>query len=175
MAKQPRRQRLPGDDESRAAVALTVAWMLTCLSTAAGLVLVLALRLWMTAFPRAPGGAHPLQQMAAVLLFVTVATGALCLVFTPLAIRVRQTPPPRAITIAAVVIGVLLIVAVVIGSIGAITTMTDYLRHTHHEFRQASAEASPIRGCNSSWGSSAIRSAAATASLGGCQIRSGSR
>jgi len=117
MAKQPRRQRLPGDDESRAAEALTVAWMLTCLSTAAGLALVLALRLVMAAFPVAEGGVHPLRQMAAVLLFVTVATGALCLVFTPLAIRVRQTPPPRAITIAAVVIGVLPIVVVVAGAI----------------------------------------------------------
>jgi hypothetical protein len=39
-----------------------------------------------------------------MLLFVAVATGILCLVFTPLAYRVRRVAPPRAIAIAAVVI-----------------------------------------------------------------------
>ena len=113
MAKKHRRPESPDAGESRAAVALTVAWMLTCLSTAVGLVVVVALRLMMAGFPVAPGGVHPLGQMASVMLFVTVATGALCLAFTPLATRVRQTPPPRSITVAAVVIGLLPIVVIV--------------------------------------------------------------
>jgi hypothetical protein len=119
MAKKQRRPESPDAGESRAAVALTVAWMLTCLSTAAGLVVVLALWLLMAGFPVATGGVHPLERMASVMLFVTVATGALCLVFTPLAMRVRQTPPPRAITIAAVVIGILPVIVIVTGALGA--------------------------------------------------------
>lgn len=106
----------PDAGESRAAVALTVAWMLTCMSTIVGLVVVLGLRLLVASFPVAEGGVHPLRQMAAVLLFVTIATGVLCLVFTPLALRVRRTPPPRSITIGAVVIGVLPLVVAAIGA-----------------------------------------------------------
>jgi hypothetical protein len=119
MAKNQRCPPSADAGESRAAVALTVVWMLTCMSTAVGLVLVLVLRLLMAQFPVAAGGVHPLGQMAAVLLFVTIATGLLCLVFTPLAIRVRQTPPPRSITIAAVIIGLLPIVVIVAGALGA--------------------------------------------------------
>jgi hypothetical protein len=87
--------------------------MLTCLATAVGLAVVLALRLLIVGFPVAAGAVHPLAQMAAVLLFATVATGALCLVFTPLALRVRTTPPPRSVTVAAVMIGALPIVVVI--------------------------------------------------------------
>ena len=72
--------------ESRAAVAMTVAWMLTCMSTAAGTAVALGLRIVM-------------------LLAVAVFTGVLCLLFTPLTYRVRRTPPPRSIAIAAVQIG----------------------------------------------------------------------
>jgi hypothetical protein len=109
-------QTVPDAGESRGAVALTVAWMLTCMSTAVGLIVVLALRLLMVSFPSAAGGVHPLGRMATVLLFVTIATGALCLAFTPLTYRVRRTPPPRSITIGAVVIGVLPLVAAAVGA-----------------------------------------------------------
>jgi hypothetical protein len=87
--------------------------MLSCLATAIGLAVVLALRLVMVAFPAQAGGTHPIAQMTGVMLFVTVATGVMCLVFTPLALRVRKTPPPRSVTVAAIVIGVLPIVVVV--------------------------------------------------------------
>ena len=112
MVPPSRRDELPDAGESRAAVALTVVWMLTCLATAVGLAVVFLLRGLMVAFPVAAGGDHPLARMAGVMLFVSVATGLLCLVFTPLALRVRQTPPPRSITVAAVVIGVLPLVVV---------------------------------------------------------------
>mgnify|MGYP003578991716 CR=1 FL=1 len=98
-------ERLPDEQESRAAVALTVAWMLTCMSTAAGMLLVLALRLLMLAFPAAAGGIHPLSRIAGVLLFVALATGSVCLLLTPLVYRVRLVAPPRAITVGAVLIG----------------------------------------------------------------------
>ncbi|HZN34234.1 MAG TPA: hypothetical protein VFB80_10460, partial [Pirellulaceae bacterium] len=49
--------------------------------------------------------AHPLIVVAGMLLFVALATGLLCLLFTPLAYRVRKTAPPRSIAVAAVLIG----------------------------------------------------------------------
>jgi hypothetical protein len=98
-------ERLPDEHESRAAVALTVAWMLTCMSTAMGMFVVLALRLLMIAFPVPAGGTHPLARIAGVLLFVVVATGGVCLLLTPLVHRVRASAPPRAITVGAVLIG----------------------------------------------------------------------
>ena len=114
MASSSRRDISPEAGESRAAVALTVAWMLNCLATAAGLAVVILLHLLMAAFPVAAGGVHPLAQMAAVILFVAVVTGAMCLALTPLALRVRATPPPRSVTVAAVVIGMLPIVVLVV-------------------------------------------------------------
>src|SRR5687768_1646160 len=107
-------ERLPDEDESRAAVALTVAWMLTCMSTAMGMVVVLALRLLMIAFPVPVGGIHPLARIAGVLLFVVLATGAACLLLTPLVHRVRATAPPRAITVGAVLIGAAPLVLLVV-------------------------------------------------------------
>ena len=110
----------PEELESRAAVAVTVAWMLTCMSTAIGVLLVLALRLLMLALPTAEGRAHPLTQMAGVLLLVALTTGVLCLVFTPLALKVRQTRPPQPVVVGAVLIGlspiVLFAVLAVLGS-----------------------------------------------------------
>lgn len=114
MASSLRRDESPDAGESRAAVALTVAWMLNCLATAVGLAVVLVLRLVMLGFPRAEGTVHPLAQMSAVMLFVAVVTGAMCLALTPLAIQVRKTRPPRLVTAAAVVIGVLPIVVLVV-------------------------------------------------------------
>ena len=92
-------------DESQAAVAVTIAWMLTCMSTAVGLAVVLVLRLLSVLFPVAAGGTHPLSRIEAVLLFVAVITGCLCLTLTPIANRLRHSRPPRAITIGAIVIG----------------------------------------------------------------------
>ena len=111
------RQRQPDERESRGAVALTVAWMLTCMSTAAGLLVVLALRLLMIAFPMAAGGVHPLERVAGVLLAVALITGICCVVLTPLVYRVRQTPPPREITVGAVLIGVAPIVLLIVLSV----------------------------------------------------------
>jgi hypothetical protein len=93
------------EQESRAAVALTVAWMLTCMSTAAGVLVVLALRLLILAFPAGGGRVHPLAQMAGVFLFVALLTGFLCLLLTPLALKVRRTRPPGPVVVGAVLIG----------------------------------------------------------------------
>ena len=95
----------PAERESRGAVALTVAWMLTCMSTAVAMLMVLALRSLMWAIPVAAGGVHPLARIAGVLLFVAGMTGFVCLVFTPLTLRARDVAPPRAVTVGAVLIG----------------------------------------------------------------------
>jgi hypothetical protein len=108
------RQPVPDQHESRAAVALMVAWMLACMSTAVAMLMVLALRLLMIAFPVAAGGVHPLARIAGVLLFVALMTGALCLGFTPLTHRIRHAPPPRAITIGAILIGLSPIVMLIV-------------------------------------------------------------
>jgi hypothetical protein len=99
-------ERQPDERESRGAVALTVAWMLTCMSTAAGLMVVLALRLLIVAFPMAAERAHPLGRVAGVLLAVAMITGLCCVALTPLIYRVRHSPPPKEITVGAVLIGI---------------------------------------------------------------------
>jgi hypothetical protein len=98
-------QRRFDEAESRSAVALTVVWMLTCMSTAVGTFVVLALRLLMLAIPVVDSRAHQWGQAAGVLLFVAITTGVLCLALTPLVYRVRIAPPPRPVTIAAIAIG----------------------------------------------------------------------
>jgi hypothetical protein len=94
----------PDEHETRGAVALTIAWMLTCMSTAVAVLLVLALRLLILAFPVAADVVHPLSRIASTFLFVAMATGGLCLLLTPLVLRARLASPPRAITIAALLI-----------------------------------------------------------------------
>ncbi len=108
------RDQQPDSNETRPAVALTVAWMLSCMSTAVGMLTILALRLLMLAFPVAPGEDHPLGRMSGVLLFVALITGVVCLAFTPLVYRVRKVPPPGPITVGAVLIGLAPLVLLVI-------------------------------------------------------------
>ena len=110
-------ERQPDEHETRAAVATTVAWMLTCMSTAVGMFVLLALRLLMMAFPVAAGSVHPLARVGGVLLFVAIATGILCVAFTPLVYRVRDVPPPRAVAIGAVAIGLSPIVLLIVLSL----------------------------------------------------------
>lgn len=108
------RQPQPDQRESRGAVALTVVWMLTCLSTAAGMAVVLAFRLLILTLPVAARGTHPLARIAGVLLFVAMMTGGLCLLLTPLVYRAREIAPPRAITIGALLIALSPLVTIIV-------------------------------------------------------------
>ena len=110
-------QTQPDEVETRSAVALTVAWMLTCMSTAVGMFVVVAFRLLMLAFPVATGAQHPFGRIASVLLFAALITGLICLALTPLAYRVRATRPPRSVAIGAVLIGLSPIVLLIVLSI----------------------------------------------------------
>jgi len=84
---------------------LAIAWMLTCVCTAVAMLVALTLLLIAGIFP-APEGVHPLLGITAVLLFLAIVTGTLCLAFTLLVQRTRAITPPRAIIIAAVMIGI---------------------------------------------------------------------
>lgn len=110
----------PLEQETRAAVAVTVVWMLACLSTAAALLVGLGLIGLMRLFPAAPGGVHPLARVAGTLLMASLITGIVNLALGPVALRLRHAPPPRAILIMSLVVGVapgvvLLVWAFVIG------------------------------------------------------------
>jgi hypothetical protein len=97
---------LPDAGETRGAVALTIAWMLTCMSTAAATLIVVGTRLLLAAVPAAARDAHPLTTIGGVILLVAVTTGGLCLLLTPLVYRARRSSPPQPITVAAILIGV---------------------------------------------------------------------
>ena len=109
----PAPERLPDEEESRAAVALTVVWMLTCMSTVVALAVVYGMWILVRLLRVAGGRPHPLTNIAGVLLLVAVTTGVLCLLLTPLAGRVRQTPAPQVITIAAMLIGLAPLITIV--------------------------------------------------------------
>ena len=108
---------MPDANESRAAVATTVGWMLTVMSTLAGLFVAAAIGGLVLLAPAPPWEEHPLAALAGLMLLVSAATGVVSLALTVLAYRVRQTPPPRAITIAAVLIGLTPLVTIAVFAI----------------------------------------------------------
>ena len=86
-------------DESRPAVATTVAWMLCQVATVASLVIFAVTRMWLSAT------AEPtLQLLARVWAIVASILALLTLILTVVVWRVRLVPPPRGLTWAAVVI-----------------------------------------------------------------------
>lgn len=105
LASLPPKPRPVDEGESRAAVALTVGWMLTLMSTTVALAMALVIGIALLAFPVPAGAPQPLGFLPGLLLFVAAGTGLLCLILTPLIHRVRRAPPPRVITIAAALIG----------------------------------------------------------------------
>jgi len=88
--------------------------MLTLMSTTVALALALIASGVVLMIPVAEGRTHPLAFMPNLLIFVAGMTGLLCLVLTLVAHRVRATPPPRAITIAAALIGVAPLVTIAV-------------------------------------------------------------
>jgi hypothetical protein len=108
---------VPDANESRAAVATTVGWMLTVMSTLAGLFVAAAIGGLVLLAPAPAGQEHPLAALAGLMLLVSAATGVVSLALTVLAYRVRLTPPPRAITIAAVLIGLAPLVTIAVFAI----------------------------------------------------------
>jgi hypothetical protein len=88
--------------------------MLTLMSTTVAFVLALITWAVMLLLPVAEDAIHPLAFFPSLLIFVAGTTGFLCLGLTVLAHRVRSAPPPRAITVAAALIGVAPLVTIAI-------------------------------------------------------------
>jgi len=105
---------LPDSRESRGAVAVTVAWMLLALSCLAAQLVALATWLFARAARVPAGRPNALLMVPTTLLLVAVLTGILLLAMTPLAYRVRQSPPPLAITLSAILIGLAPLIAIAI-------------------------------------------------------------
>lgn len=105
-----RRLRAAGED--RGSLALTVAWMLTAIAAAVATAVSLVAELLLLQFPPETGGAQPFAFVPGLFLLVATVTGLLCLTLTPVVIRVRRDPPPRSITLFAVIAGALPLVIV---------------------------------------------------------------
>ena len=96
----------PGED--RAAVAATVAWMLTALATGLAqitAVAILGLHRVLTDDPEKL--AAPLKMLPRLLFFVALIAGLTSIILTPIVYRFRKTPPPRSITTFVVVIALI--------------------------------------------------------------------
>jgi hypothetical protein len=94
-------------EESRASVAVTVAWMLTLLISGIALFVAGIIFVVTQTVALAPVASRNLAALEGLLTIIAAITGLLCLVLTVVVYRVRREPPPIAITVAAVIAGVL--------------------------------------------------------------------
>lgn len=101
-------QRLQQAAETRSAVAATVAWMLSLMSTITAEVLGLACR-WYTVLVEP---SDLLTVLSTVMLFVAVIAGGITLLLTPVVLRIAKTRPPQSVVQVAVFAGVLPLIAV---------------------------------------------------------------
>jgi hypothetical protein len=90
-------------DESRAAEAVTVAWMLSVMVAVVCELGWLATRWWIAAQPTA----EMVAALGELLFFSALITGTMALVLVPVVLRSRSELPPRGITFFALVVGVL--------------------------------------------------------------------
>ncbi|MDX1947997.1 MAG: hypothetical protein SFU86_21540 [Pirellulaceae bacterium] len=106
--------------ESRAAVALTVVWMLATMSCV--LAQVVSLAMWLVARgANIPAGRpNALDIVSGILLAVAFLTGLLILLLTGIVLWIRRARPPRAITIVSLLIAVIPVV-----TIGVLTLLGD--------------------------------------------------
>ena len=90
--------------QSRPAEVVTVVWMLATFTTLLALLVALLLRFLLGPLAGTRHD-HPLGMAFGLFLLTALVAGWLSLALAPLAYRMSQTPPPRAVTIAAVAIG----------------------------------------------------------------------
>lgn len=101
-------KRKPSPDvpqESRAAEALTVFWMLTMMATLAAELASAAVWGLLQLAGKAEDLPAAVGLLPGLLMLIAVTTGILCLLLTPLAWHVRRQPPPLGVVVLAVVIG----------------------------------------------------------------------
>jgi hypothetical protein len=113
---------IPDADESRGAVATTVAWMLLTLSCAAAQVVAFAM--WLVARQVSVPADRPnaLYLIPSTLMIVAVISGLLVLALTPITYYVRRTRPPRTVTIVAVLFALLPMISIATIAIGTTET-----------------------------------------------------
>ena len=102
---------VPRPRESRAAEAVTVAWMLATFATAVaqlGSVVAYALVGW----TQSDGASLAVSVLPGLLLFIATLTGLVCVALTVVAGRIRRTPAPRAVSFFSICIGILPVLAV---------------------------------------------------------------
>jgi hypothetical protein len=97
--------------ESPSVEALTVGWMLTVVTTLFAELATTTLGLWLAARPAAGESLRSLFQVA---VLASPALGLVTLGLTGGVMRTRRVPAPRAITAAAIVIGVAPLLAFVV-------------------------------------------------------------
>ena len=116
------RPRRGGDampDENRGGEAFTVFWMLTLIATLGAELSALAAWGLSAAAGEAEDFPVTLRLLPGWLLAVALITGLLCLLLTPLAYRIRTTPPPLGVTVIAAIVGASpLVVLLLISSLG---------------------------------------------------------
>jgi hypothetical protein len=105
-----RRQAPTIDTEERSSVAITVAWMLATMACFLAGILWLGSQLAILNLARnqIPGAVLVIPDM---MRLTAVCTGLLGLTLLPFVLRVRQAPPPRAVTIFSVIVCVLPLLA----------------------------------------------------------------
>ncbi|WP_425619229.1 hypothetical protein NA78x_002967 [Anatilimnocola sp. NA78] len=99
--------RLLLEQESRASIAVTVAWMLTILATTGSLIAAGICVLLRRSVELAPEPAKVLAILPGVFTFIAATTGIACLLLTVVVYRVRRDRPPTSITFVAVLVGLL--------------------------------------------------------------------
>jgi hypothetical protein len=98
-------------EEERSSVAVTVAWMLATLACLMSETVWLIGAVWIRMSEGDPSR-HPLVIIPDMMRLIAVCTGILALILLPVVLRVRQAPPPRAITGFSIVVAALPLVAV---------------------------------------------------------------
>jgi hypothetical protein len=98
------------DTEERSSVAITVAWMLATMACFLAEIVWLGSELAILNLTRAqlPGAVLVIPDM---MRLTAVCTGLLGLTLLPFVLRVRQAPPPRAVTIFSVLVCILPLLA----------------------------------------------------------------
>ena len=97
-------------NESSRSVAATVGWMLATLTTLAGILAVSGLQI----ASQYSSAGESLTMLSRLLLFASVISGLVSLVFLGVTFKVREDRPPLAIVVASVVISVVPLIALVV-------------------------------------------------------------
>jgi vacuolar-type H+-ATPase subunit I/STV1 len=108
----------PDANETRGAVAITVAWMLLTLSCAAAQVVAFAMWLVARQVQVPVDRPNALFLIPSTLMIVAVISGLLVLALSPITYYVRKARPPRAVTIVAVLIALLPMISIAMIAVG---------------------------------------------------------